>query len=51
MEKKKKASITFVKYMEKFLGNQKVQNYREIAENMLAAFKALGCSMSLKSVS
>jgi len=31
-----------------FLGNQKVQNYREIAENVLAAFKALGCSMRLK---
>ena len=31
-----------------FLGNNKADNYRELMENLLKAYKWLGCNMSLK---
>jgi hypothetical protein len=31
-----------------FLGNGKVENYHEIVSDLLTAYKAMGCNMSLK---
>ena len=31
-----------------FLGNKKVENYKEVVENMVIAFGKLGCNMSIK---
>jgi hypothetical protein len=30
-----------------FLGNRKAENYREIASDLLTAYRAMGCNMSL----
>ena len=40
-----KASVQVVK---NFLGNNKARNYAELVNNMLTAFKSLGCNMSVK---
>jgi hypothetical protein len=34
-----------------FLGNHKAENYHEILSDLLMAFKAMGCNMSLKYIS
>ena len=44
----KKAWLSFVEVVSKFLGNTKDPDYQNIVENMLACFQALGCRMSLK---
>ena len=44
----KKAWLSFVKVVSKFLGNTKDPDYQNIVENMLACFQALGCRLSLK---
>lgn len=42
------AWLVFKKVTKNFLGNNKAENYREIVEEMLEHFKALGCKMSVK---
>jgi len=44
----KKAWVAFVNVCHHFLGNTKADNYRQIIRQLLSAFKALGCNMSLK---
>ena len=44
----KKAWLSFVGVVSKFLGNTKNPDYQSIVENMLTCFQALGCRMSLK---
>lgn len=39
---------SFKEVVSGFLGNNKVENYQEVVENMLENFKAMGCRMSLK---
>jgi hypothetical protein len=34
--------------MKTFLGNHKAENYHEIVSDLLMAYKAMGCNMSLK---
>jgi hypothetical protein len=34
--------------MKTFLGNYKAENYHEIVSDLLTAYKAMGCNMSLK---
>ena len=38
----------FVPVVKSFLGNNKVRNYAELVNNMLTAFRNLGCNMSVK---
>ena len=38
----------FVLLVKNFLGNNKARNYAELVNNMLTAFKNLGCNMSVK---
>ena len=38
----------FVLAVKNFLGNNKARNYAEVVNNMLTAFKNLGCNMSVK---
>ena len=37
----------FVLVVKNFLGNNKAKNYAELINNMLTAFKNLGCDMSV----
>ena len=39
---------TFVLVVKNFLGNNKAINYAELVNNMLTAFRNLGCNMSIK---
>lgn len=39
---------TFVLVVKNFLGNNKARNYAELVNNMLTAFRNLGCNMSIK---
>jgi hypothetical protein len=34
--------------MNTFLGNHKAENYHEVVSDLLTAYKAMGCNMSLK---
>jgi hypothetical protein len=34
--------------MKCFLGNHKAQNYHKVVSDLLTAYKAMGCNMSLK---
>ena len=43
-----KAWNTLKLVAENFLGNHKAENYIEIVDNMIEAFRRLGCRMSLK---
>ena len=38
----------FVLVVKNFLGNNKARNYAELVNNMLTAFRTLGCNMSVK---
>lgn len=38
----------FVLVVKNFLGNTKASNYEEVINNMLTAFKNLGCNMNVK---
>ena len=38
----------FVLVVKNFLGNNKARNYTELVNNMLTAFRNLGCNMSIK---
>jgi hypothetical protein len=38
----------FKNVMKSFLGNHKAENYHEIVSDLLMAYKAMGCNMSLK---
>ncbi len=38
----------FVLVVKNFLGNNKARNYAELVNNMLTAFRNLGCNMSVK---
>ena len=38
----------FVLVVKNFLGNNKARNYAELVNNILAAFRKLGCKMSVK---
>ena len=41
-------SEAFVLVVKNFLGNNKARNYVELVNNMLTAFRNLGCNMSIK---
>lgn len=43
-----RAWTAFVNVCHSFLGNRKAENYHEIVEELLSAYKALKCNMSLK---
>ena len=43
-----KAWKVFVLVVKNFLGNNKARNYAELVNNMLTAFRNLGCNMSVK---
>lgn len=45
---KKRAWVAFVEVCHNFLGNVKSDNYQQIIRELLSAYKALGCNMSLK---
>ena len=47
-EVKLEAWKAFVLVVKNFLGNNKVRNYAELVNNMLTAFRNLGCNMSVK---
>ena len=38
----------FILEVKNFLGNNKARNYAELVDNMLTAFKNLGCNISVK---
>lgn len=38
----------FISVCENFLGNTKSENYEQIVNNMLSAYHAMGCRMSIK---
>ena len=38
----------FVLVVKNFLGNNKARNYAELVNNMLSAFRNMGCNMSIK---
>ena len=42
------ARKAFVLVVKNFLGNNKARNYSELVNNMLTAFRNLGCNMSVK---
>jgi len=44
----KKTWLSFSVVIEKFLGNFKAPNYRELVHELLASLQELGCNMSLK---
>jgi hypothetical protein len=44
----KSAWQAFKNVMNSFLGNHKAENYHEIVNDILMAYKAMGCNMSLK---
>ena len=44
----RRAWISFVSVVEDFLGNHKVDNFREIVEELEDANEKMGCRMSLK---
>lgn len=44
----KKAWTSFVAVVRGFLGNHKVDNYRELVENLVDSYCRMGCRMSLK---
>lgn len=46
--KEKTAWIAFISVTSNFLGNNKAANYKEVVENLIQAYKNLGCNMSLK---
>lgn len=46
--KEKAAWVAFKLVVTNFLGNTKADNYKELVENLLQAYKNLGCNMSLK---
>jgi hypothetical protein len=44
----KAACQAFKNVTKSFLGNQKAEKYHEIVSDLLTAYKAMGCNMSLK---
>jgi hypothetical protein len=40
--------VCLKKVTKSFLGNHKAENYHEIVSDLLTAYKAMGCNMSLK---
>ena len=42
------AWLSFVAVVQNFLGNNKAENYSELVNRMLLAFRDLGCNMSIK---
>ena len=44
----RRARKRFVSVVEGFLGNLKVDNFREIVEELVGAYEKIGCRMSLK---
>ena len=44
----KAAWLSFVAVVQNFLGNNKAENYNELVNRMLLAFRALRCNMSIK---
>ncbi|GBN79706.1 hypothetical protein AVEN_11883-1 [Araneus ventricosus] len=47
-KKEAAAWILFKELAKNFLGNHKAENYRQIVNNLLKAYKIMGCNMSLK---
>ena len=47
-KKEKDAWLSFKEVVEKFLGNHKEENYKELVTDMIKKYKELGCLMSYK---
>ena len=47
-DSEKAAWVGFKAVCANFVGNGRVENYQEIIDNMLRAYKNMGCNMSLK---
>ncbi|GBL97140.1 hypothetical protein AVEN_144588-1 [Araneus ventricosus] len=47
-KKEAAACASFKELAKHFLGNHKAENYRQIVNNLLKAYKTMGCNMSLK---
>jgi len=47
-ETERNAWLSFKRTCKDFLGNHKAANYRDVVQDLLTSYKAMGCSMSLK---
>ena len=47
-DKEKAAWLSFVAVIQNFIGNKKAENYDDLVTIMLAAYRDLGCNMSIK---
>jgi len=47
-EAERNAWLSFKKICMDFLGNHKAANYRDVVQDLLPSYKAMGCNMSLK---
>jgi hypothetical protein len=44
----KRAWKCFVNVVKNFLGNHRAENYKDLINELLISYKAMGCNMSLK---
>ena len=44
----RKAWSSFIDVVEGFLGNHKVENYKEVVQHLIRSYQAMGCRMSIK---
>jgi len=42
------ARLSFERVCKDFLGNHKAANYKDVVQDLLTSYKAMGCNMSLK---
>ena len=47
-DQEKLAWKCFVNVVQNFLGNHKAENYKDLINELMISFRALGCNMSLK---
>jgi len=47
-ETESNARLSFKRICTDFLGNHKAANYKDVVQNLLTLYKAMGCNMSLK---
>ena len=47
-ERERQAWKSFIDVVEGFLGNNKVENYTEVVQHLITAYKKMGCRMPIK---
>ena len=47
-ETERNAWLSFKRICKDFLGNHKAANHRDVVQDLLTSYKAMGCNMSLK---